>query len=170
MSQRMQIAAGAVLHDDARKVGGLKFSIKSGQKRVVQKPHDFPLSLRPLRLLLQRQHLVIHHFHGVKPPLLRRRAEAAQVHSADVAAPDLPHQAEVAEGQVCLQSNGLERGVRRTVRLQRRLLLRRARRELEGQPAETCAMAHSRVAAHRTDFAGVKSFRSQLLRTPAGFV
>lgn len=149
--ERMQVAAGAVLHDDAGEMRSLEFGEESRQKRVVQHAHDFPFSLRPLRLLLQRQHVIIHHLHRIEPPFLRPAAEAAEVNPPDVAAADLAHKTKVTEAEIRLQPNRQERGVRRAVRAQRRLLLRRARRHLEREAAEAGAMADcGSVAAHRT--------------------
>lgn len=69
---------------------------------MIEQAHDFPLSFRSLRLLLQREHLSVHHLHRVESAVLFRAAEAAEVDTADVAAPDLAHKAKVAEREVRL--------------------------------------------------------------------
>ena len=52
VAQRMQVAAGAKLHDNAREMGGFKLDVKRRQKRMVQHLQNLPLHLSSLHILL----------------------------------------------------------------------------------------------------------------------
>lgn len=56
----MEVAAGAVIDEEASVVGDFDVSVKSGQKRVVQGGEDVGLHLH-VRQFLVRQSISIHH-------------------------------------------------------------------------------------------------------------
>ncbi|PQQ07439.1 hypothetical protein Pyn_01578 [Prunus yedoensis var. nudiflora] len=109
MAERVQVAAGTVLHDDAREMRGFELGVECRQERVVEHLEDFSLHLGSVDLLLQRQSLLVDDFHGVKARGRRRRlailigrtrtgaSEGAEVDGADVAGTDAAEEAEVAE-------------------------------------------------------------------------
>lgn len=108
----MQVAAGTVLHDDAREMRRLELGVESGKKRMIKHFEDLPLHLGSRLLLLQRQSLLVHHFHGVKARGGRRLAiapEAAEIDGADVAGAEAAVEAEisVSEGEFLGPNEGV---------------------------------------------------------------
>lgn len=97
MTERVQFAAGTVLHDDAREMRRLELGVESGKKRMIKHFEDLPLHLGSRLLLLQRQSLLVHHFHGVKARgrRLAIAPEATEVDGADVAGAEAAVEAEI---------------------------------------------------------------------------
>lgn len=131
MSEGVQVAAGAKLHDEAREMRGLKLSVESRKERMVEHLQDFSLHLRSVDFLLRRQSVFVHHLHRVTlsrihPVLIvldvavTGAFQPAEVDGADVTRPDAADDAEVPEGQrraAAGATDGGVPGVRRAVRL-----------------------------------------------------
>nr|GLL29009.1 hypothetical protein CR513_22264 [Ipomoea trifida] len=115
-------------------------------------------NLRSLNFLLQRQNLAVHHFHGVNLSF-SAAAEAAEIDSPNIAAADLADQAKVPEAQPPLVAKRVKRRIRRAVGLKRRrVLLRRARGEIERQAAKARAVTVI-ATTHRT-LTGIHALRN----------
>lgn len=104
VAQRMQVAAGAKLHDNARVMGGFELGVKRRQKRMVQHLQNLPLHLSSLHLLLLRQGLFVHHLHRV---VVGTVSERAQIHCAYVSGADAADESEVTEGQARPANGGV---------------------------------------------------------------
>ena len=111
--QRMQVAAGAKLHDNAREVGGFELGVKRRQKRMVQHLQNLPLHLSSVHLVLLRQGLFVHHLHRVVVGTVSERTE---IHSTNISGADAADESEVTDGET-RPANGGVTEIGGTVRL-----------------------------------------------------
>lgn len=138
MSQRMQVTTRTKLHNNTKEIGGFKFSIQSGQKRVIQHLQDLLLHFSSMHLLLLLQHLFVHNFHGIQTTRLMATVltvlvvETAEVNGPDVPSTDTAVEVKVSEGEAgfSAESSRADCGVSEVggaVRLQGEVFRRRFR-------------------------------------------
>ena len=109
LAERVEVAAAAVLHDEAVELVGLEVRVERGEERVVQEAEDLALRLRAGHLVPADDGRLVHHLHGEEGR--RRGAELHQVHAADVAVAQALEQPEVAQVQLRFLGRGQLDGV-----------------------------------------------------------
>jgi hypothetical protein len=169
VAQRVEVPAGAELHDHARQVeAGVEVGEHGGQERVVQAPQHALLRRRAAQLALPRQRAPVHHLHRVLARPDGGGLEAAQVHRADVPGPDAAEEREVPRAHHRgPAADGRPRHVARAVRTRWGGRGRRGRRRVHRERRRP--VRHTAAAAARgADAAG--SVRIGMLEHRAGAV
>jgi hypothetical protein len=108
LAQGMEVAAAAVLHDEAVKLVRLEVGEERGEEGVVEEAEDLALRLRAGHLVAADDGRLVHHLHGEEG---QRATELHQVHAADVAVAQPLQQTEVAQVQRCVAGRGHLDGV-----------------------------------------------------------
>jgi hypothetical protein len=96
LAERVEVAAAAVLHDEAVELVRLEVRVERGEEGVVEEAEDLALRLRAGHLVPADDGRLVHHLHGEEGP---RGAELRQVHAADVAVAQALEQPEVGQVQ-----------------------------------------------------------------------
>lgn len=108
LPERMEVAAGAILHDEAVELVGLEVRVQRREERMIKEAEDLPLGLCPDQLVPADERLLVHHLHreeGVGVP------ELHEVDAADVAVAEPLEEPEVDEAEGAVHGAGRPDGV-----------------------------------------------------------
>ena len=99
LPERVEVAAAAVLHEEAAELVGLEVGVERGEEGVVEQAEDLALRLRAGQLVPPGEGALVHDLHGEERAAAGARAELHEVHVADVAVAEAPEEAEVDQAQ-----------------------------------------------------------------------